>query len=166
MRRPIKVCLVASAGGHWAQLLRVAEASRAYPRFFVTTNRNAEDDLSPPSKLHIVQHANRMYFYVPAHVEQFRIEVATPYVAEQAKLLVWDPSGKEAAKAETFEKVPAVATLRPTKAQRGKVWSFQMLPTYSANLKWDPQLPPYLAESPKAMLVPAHMASGLGRNAK
>jgi hypothetical protein len=102
----------------------------------------------------VVQYANRMYFYVPADVEEFRIEVGTPYVAEQAKLVIWDPSGREAATAETFEMVPAVATVRPTVAQRGKVWSFQMLPTYSANLKWDRRLPPYLAEHPDALLVP------------
>ena len=103
----------------------------------------------------IVHHANRMYFYVPPEIEEFRVEVGTPYVAEQAKLVVWDPSGKEAARAETFEKMPAVTTLRPAAGQRGKVWSFQMVPTYSANLKWDPRLPPYLAESPEALLVPA-----------
>ncbi len=102
----------------------------------------------------IIQQVNRMYFYVPPDVEQFRIEVGTPYVAEQAKLLVWDPGGKEAASAETFELLPAVAELHPTPEQRGKVWSFHMLPTYSANLKWDPQLPPYLAEDPEALLVP------------
>ena len=101
----------------------------------------------------VVHHANRMYFYVPADVEEFRIEVGTPYVAEQAKLIVWDPSGKEAAKAETFEKLPAVATLKPTAEQRGKAWSFRMIPTYSANLKWDRRLPPYLAEDPDALLI-------------
>ena len=101
----------------------------------------------------VVGYANRMYFYVPADVEEFSIEVGTPYVAEQAKLVVWDPSGKEVATAETFEKLPAVATLRPAPGQRGKAWSFRMIPTYSANLKWDRRLPPYLAEDPDALLV-------------
>ena len=69
----------------------------------------------------VIQQVNRMYFYVPPDVEQFRIEVGTPYVAEQAKLLVWDPGGKEAASAEPFELLPAVAELNPTPEQRGKV---------------------------------------------
>ena len=107
----------------------------------------------------VVQHANRMYLYVPADVEEFRIEVGTPYAAEQAKLVVWDPSGKEEATAETFEKLPAVATLRPAPGQRGQAWSFQMIPTYSANLRWDRRLPPYLAEDPEALLVSVEKAA-------
>ena len=102
----------------------------------------------------------RMYFYVPAEVEQFRLEVGTPYVGEQARLLVWAPSGGEAANVQTFERVPGQAKLYPSPEQRGKVWSLQILPAdhgafYRGNLTWDPQLPPYLADSPQALLLPA-----------
>ena len=102
----------------------------------------------------VVQRSNRMYFHVPPNLDTFKIEVRTPYVAEQASLVVWDPSGRKVATARTFERLPAVATLSPTTSQRGKVWSFQMRPTYSADLKWDERLPPYVAESPEALLVP------------
>ena len=104
----------------------------------------------------VVKHAVKMYFYVPEDCAEFFIKVSTPYPAEQARLKIWDPKGKEAADAETFEATPALATLNPAPGQRGKVWSFQMIPTYSANLTWDSRLPPYLAESPQALLLPKH----------
>ena len=103
----------------------------------------------------IVQHANRMYFHVPAHVDEFKIEVATPYAAEQATVTVWDADGHEAGSAETFETLPAIVTLKPSPNQRGRVWSLLIEPMYSANLIWDPRLPPYLAHTPDALLVPA-----------
>ncbi len=115
--------------------------------------------LSVTEGVSVVQQATRMYFYVPPQVEQFRLTVRTPYVAEQARLVVWNPEGQEVANVQTFEKVAAEAMVSPTPEQRGKVWSFQIMPAdhgtfYSANLIWDPQLPPYLAESPEALLVP------------
>ncbi len=103
----------------------------------------------------VVQHANRMYFYVPADVDEFKIEVATPYVAEQATVTVWDADGREAGSAATFETLPAIVTLKPAPNQRARAWSLLIEPTYSANLIWDPRLPPYLAHSPDALLVPA-----------
>ena len=74
-------------------------------------------------------------------------------------MIVWDPDGKEAANAQTSKLIPANAVVATTPKQRGKVWSFQMLPAddgtfHCGNLIWDPRLPPFLAESPEAMLVP------------
>ena len=108
----------------------------------------------------VVKHTLKMYFYVPEGCAEFFVKVGTPYVQEQARVIVWDPTGKEAANAQTTDLVPAHAIVAPTPEQRGKVWSFQILPAdhgvfYSGNLIWDPRLPPYLAESPEAMLVPA-----------
>jgi len=107
----------------------------------------------------VVKHALKMYFYVPEDCAEFFIKVGTPYVAEQARVIVWDPAGQEAANAQTTKLIPANAVVTTTPRQRGKVWSFQIVPAdhgvfYSGNLIWDPRLPPCLAESPEAMLVP------------
>jgi len=107
----------------------------------------------------VVTHTLKTYFYVPQDCAEFFIKVGTPYVAEQARLVVWDPAGKEAANAQTTRLIPANAVVTTTPEQRGRAWSFQILPAdhgafYSGNLIWDPRLPPYLAESPEALLVP------------
>ncbi|MBN1444666.1 MAG: hypothetical protein JW957_00985 [Candidatus Omnitrophica bacterium] len=102
-----------------------------------------------------VKHTAVMYFYVPPDCAEFFIKASTPYAAERAKLTVWDSDGKEAAAAETFETTPAIATLHPAPDQRGKVWSFRMIPSYSVNLAWDDRLPPYLSESPESLMLPA-----------
>jgi len=47
------------------------------------------------------------------------LEVATPYAAEQARLVIWDPEGAEVANVQTKELVPARATVTTTPAQRG-----------------------------------------------
>ena len=107
----------------------------------------------------VVTHTLKMYFYVPEDCTEFFIKVGTPYVAEQARVIVWDPTGKEAANAQTTELIPAHAAVTTTPEQRGRAWSFQILPAdhgvfYSGNLIWDRRLPPYLAESPEALLLP------------
>ena len=107
----------------------------------------------------VVKHTLKMYFYVPKDCAEFFIKVGTPYVAEQARVIVWDPAGKEVANPQTRELIPANAVVTTTPKQRGEVWSFQIVPAdhgvfYSGNLIWDPRLPPYLAESPEALLVP------------
>jgi len=122
--------------------------------------------LSAADTVSVVTHATRLYFYVPQDCAEFFIRVSTPYVAEQARLIVWDPDGKEVANKQTKELIPARAVVTTPPKQRGKVWSFQILPAdhgvfYSADLTsserpdwWDPRLPPYLAESPEALLLP------------
>jgi hypothetical protein len=105
------------------------------------------------------KHALKMYFYVPKDCTEFFIKVGIPYEAERTRVIVWDPDGKEAANAQTSKLIPANAVVATTPKQRGKVWSFQMLPAddgtfHCGNLIWDPRLPPFLAESPEAMLVP------------
>jgi len=107
----------------------------------------------------VVSHTQKMYFYVPKDCAEFFVKVGTPYLAEQARVIVWDPSGKEAANAQTSKLIAAKAVVTTAPEQRGKVWSFQIVPAdhgvfYSGNLMWDPRLPPYLAESVEAMLVP------------
>ena len=107
----------------------------------------------------IVKHTLKMYFYVPHDCDQFFIKVGTPYVAEQARVIVWDPTGKEVANEQTKDLEPAHAVVVTNQVQRGRVWSFQILPAdhgvfYSGNLIWDPRLPPFLAENPAALLLP------------
>ncbi len=122
--------------------------------------------LSLADGVHMVQSSVKMHFYVPEDVDEFTLEVVTPYALEQAKLTVFGPDGSEAATAETIDLTPARVVVKvkpeyraPQDSAHGAVWSFQATPSdrgqfYSANVTLDPKLPQFLAESPEALLVP------------
>lgn len=54
----LKVMLVASGGGHWVQLMRVASAFAEYDRVFVTTIKGCDGDVGD-ARLRLVNDANR-----------------------------------------------------------------------------------------------------------
>ncbi len=120
---------------------------------------------------HVCQYSSRMYFYVPPQVEQFSVTVNTSGSPEHARLLVWDPDGEQVANVQSSGSKPtqAIAHLEPSPQQRGKVWSFQIVKPdigmlEDAWLTWDDRLPPYVAESPEALLLPATPAqASVGR---
>jgi UDP-N-acetylglucosamine:LPS N-acetylglucosamine transferase len=55
----MKICLVASAGGHLTQLLRTAKSWQGYDVCFVTTNRAVEAELVKYGPVYIVNECNR-----------------------------------------------------------------------------------------------------------
>ena len=56
--RRVKVLLVASGGGHWVQLMRIASAFSEHERVYVTTLRGCESDVGG-ARLHLVNDASR-----------------------------------------------------------------------------------------------------------
>ena len=54
----LKVLLVASGGGHWVQLMRVAAAFSDHERVYVTTVQGCEQDTAR-ARLHVVRDANQ-----------------------------------------------------------------------------------------------------------
>ena len=54
----LKVLLVASGGGHWVQLMRVASAFAEHERVYVTTLEGCEGQVGE-GRLHLVNDANR-----------------------------------------------------------------------------------------------------------
>jgi UDP-N-acetylglucosamine:LPS N-acetylglucosamine transferase len=55
----MKICLVASAGGHLTQLLQTAKSWQGYQTCFVTTNSAVEGSLKRYGTVHIVNECNR-----------------------------------------------------------------------------------------------------------
>jgi len=54
-----KICVAASAGGHLSQVLRLADAYRRHPHFFVTTSAMARGQLGDGVQVYVVHEANR-----------------------------------------------------------------------------------------------------------
>ena len=57
----MKVCLVASAGGHLNQLLRVKNSWNGYDVFCITTSDTVREKLQIYRKIYIVGESNRQY---------------------------------------------------------------------------------------------------------
>jgi UDP-N-acetylglucosamine:LPS N-acetylglucosamine transferase len=55
----MKVCLVASAGGHLNQLLRLADSWKDHETFFIATSSVVSEKLKKFGKVYIVQECNR-----------------------------------------------------------------------------------------------------------
>lgn len=60
-RKKPRVCLVASAGGHLSQLLRLADTWKGYEAVYVTTTEVMQNELSKDGKVYIVGECNRQH---------------------------------------------------------------------------------------------------------
>jgi UDP-N-acetylglucosamine:LPS N-acetylglucosamine transferase len=58
---PVKICLVASAGGHLSQLLKIVPAVDGYEAFVVTTSEAVRKNLVPLGRVHVVGECNRQH---------------------------------------------------------------------------------------------------------
>jgi UDP-N-acetylglucosamine:LPS N-acetylglucosamine transferase len=56
---PLKICLVASAGGHLTQLRRVAKAWTGYPTFWITSTDVVRKTLGGEGTVYVVGECNR-----------------------------------------------------------------------------------------------------------
>jgi len=59
MTAPIRIVAVASAGGHWVQLRRLAAAFDDCEVHYVTTNAGYQNELGSDALLHVVTDGNR-----------------------------------------------------------------------------------------------------------
>lgn len=60
-RRKIKICVVASAGGHLSQLLELADSWRSYDTFCVATSEVVREKLCKYGRVYIVGECNRQH---------------------------------------------------------------------------------------------------------
>ncbi len=60
-KKKLRVCLVASAGGHLSQLLRLADSWKGYEAVYVTTTEVMQNKLSKYGKVYIVGECNRQH---------------------------------------------------------------------------------------------------------
>jgi len=58
-RKKLRVCLVASAGGHLSQLLKLADSWKGYETFCVTTTDVVREKLQKYGKVYVVGECNR-----------------------------------------------------------------------------------------------------------
>ncbi len=58
---PVKICLVASAGGHLSQLLKIVQAVNGYQAFVVTTSEAVRENLTRFGQVHVVGECNRQH---------------------------------------------------------------------------------------------------------
>ena len=58
---PVKICLVASAGGHLSQLLKIAQVVEGYEAFVVTTSDAVRKNLTQFGQVHVVGECNRQH---------------------------------------------------------------------------------------------------------
>ena len=59
--KKLRICLVASAGGHLSQLLKLAESWSGYDLFYVVTSELVREELRKRSRVYIVQECNRQH---------------------------------------------------------------------------------------------------------
>ncbi len=57
----MKICLVASAGGHISQLLKLAQSWNEYETFCVTTTEVVRDELGKFGRIYVVGECNRQH---------------------------------------------------------------------------------------------------------
>ncbi len=100
-----------------------------------------------------------MYFFVPEGCEQFTVTLFAGK-GESARMRIFRPDGELAFDDDSLTNDAVPATITTAAAERGRAWRLQideapegMLEDYSVLLGDD--LPPYLATSPGALLVPA-----------
>jgi len=57
----LKICLVASGGGHLTELLRISESWKQFETFFITTVPVVRDNLQTSGNIYIVGECNRQH---------------------------------------------------------------------------------------------------------
>lgn len=58
---PVKICLVASAGGHLSQLLKIVSPAEEYEAFVITTSEAVRENLAHLGPVHVVGECNRQH---------------------------------------------------------------------------------------------------------
>lgn len=57
----LRICLVASAGGHLSQLLKLEDSWKGYDSFYITTSDAVREKLQKHGKVYVVGECNRQY---------------------------------------------------------------------------------------------------------
>ena len=67
-RKSLRICLVASAGGHLSQLCKLVESWQDYETFLITTTDVVEEQLKKHSKVYVIGECNRQQFLAVCQV--------------------------------------------------------------------------------------------------
>ena len=103
----------------------------------------------------LIHGVERMYFYVPEGLERFTID-AKGVGGETVRVNVFDPSGVQAATAQTSSRRESVTLDVPVGDRAGAVWSLQTTKADEGGLE-DNSLTLDPALSPTLSLVPGHV---------
>lgn len=111
-------------------------------------------------ELALIGESGRLWFYVPPKTKTFTVTLASPAPGETAKLVVFDPSGREAASGHTGDAPKVDLKIEVSPGQDGKAWSVTplraprgALEDYTISLS--DNLPPYWSQAPDRLLMPA-----------
>jgi hypothetical protein len=130
-------------------LLGASAGSCAYS----VASSNAPIGLYAGEGLSLIYGADRLYFKVPAGVEQFTLSVRSAG-AETVRVDVYDPDGHPAATGQTTLQLSQTEIHVPVGGQAGKVWSLAVGKADAGVLEdstitLDPKLTPTLSLSPE-----------------
>ena len=59
--KKLRICLVASAGGHLTQLLQLAKSWSGYDLFYVVTSELVREELRKRGRVYVVAECNRLH---------------------------------------------------------------------------------------------------------
>ncbi len=101
----------------------------------------------------------RMYFYVPADCEGFTVTLFAGK-GESALMRIFNPDGEQVFEKDSLTGDVVPAEIKPAADQRGQVWAVEIAKAPSGTfedyqLLLGDELPPYLATSPEALLMPS-----------
>jgi hypothetical protein len=108
----------------------------------------------------LIHESGPLWFYVPPQTKGFKLNLESPAPGETARIAVCDPDGREVASAETGAKDKVSVSVSVSAGQDGKSWSvvpsrapMGIMEDYTIAL--GDELPPYWAQAPDRLLVPA-----------
>ncbi len=102
----------------------------------------------------------RMYFFVPEDAESFTVSLFGSK-GESALMRIFNPAGEQVFEEDTLTGDVVPAQIVPAADQRGKAWAVEIAKASAGTfedfqLLLGDELPPYLATSPEALLIPAN----------
>lgn len=111
--------------------------------------------------LSLIFGAERLYFSVPADVEEFTIR-ARGYGAETVRVNVYDPEGEQVATGQTTPRQTRVTVTAPAGEHAGRVWALELARADEGvwedhAIQLDPKLPPVVS------LLPEHVFASEGQ---
>jgi hypothetical protein len=111
-------------------------------------------------ELALISESGRLWFYVPPKTKTFTVTLTSPAPGETVKLTMFDSTGREAATDHTGDAPKVDLKIEVPPGQDGKAWSVAparapkgTLEDYTISLS--DNLPPYWAQAPDRLLVPA-----------
>ncbi|MFC1738372.1 PssD/Cps14F family polysaccharide biosynthesis glycosyltransferase [Planctomycetota bacterium] len=84
-REKLRICLVASAGGHISQLLKLMDSWHGYDTFYVTTAEVVREKLKKYGMVYVVSECNRQH---PLQVGKVFLQCLTAAIREKPDVVI------------------------------------------------------------------------------